>query len=356
MSGKNVRIEDLIQSERIFLKEYDNFCIHNNVKQVLDYYGIENSWAFIDTVIGVNMSITDNDINKLDIKYNIDTASVLDPFLSKVKAIIPNAYQDEFADWDTIKEKVEKGIPVITMVDVFYLKYLPYYLQANAIHSVILCGYSDELQEVCVVDWYEPYFYKGTLKYEDFMKARASENPKGMLVNSDFPILNKWIEIEKDGWEADFKTLLRITIDKMQKEYYSKTSVSQSSCDGIGVLYKLKEIINDMGQSSEAERKKLSARLHGMLFLMPKYRMFFAGYIERALGSVTEENCDYEIEVIGKGVSLWNKLLKLIVKFSLLSTDALLDKIKVQFDEILENEKECIHVLDNIKHKLTDNW
>ncbi len=356
MSGKNVRIEDFIQSESIFLKEYENFCIHNNVQQILDYYGIENSWAFIDTVIGVNLSIPDNDINKLDIKYNIATTSVLDPFLSKVKATTPIAYKDEFADWDTLKEKVDTEIPVITMVDVYYLKYLPYYLKANAIHAVILCGYSDELQEVYVVDWYEPYFYKGTLKYDDFMKARTSENPKGMLVNSGFPILNKWIEIEKDGWEADCKTLLSITIDKMQKEYYSKTSISESSCDGIGVFYKLKEIINEMGQFSEAERKKLSSRMHGMLFLMPKYRMFFAGYIERALRSITVENCDYEIEVIGKGVDLWDKLIRLVVKFSLLNTDALLEKIKVQFDDILENEKECTHILDNIKHKLMDNW
>lgn len=347
---------DIFNFEYEFLNDYNNFCIHNNIKLVLDYYGVKHSSLYIDTIPGIRFHVNEDEPENLECIYDIDSTSVLSPFDSLVHINYPKDKLDSVGNLTEIKKSIDAGIPVIVMVDVYDLPYMPFYHTDHSIHSILVCGYDDRKEEITYVDWYSPYFSKGTINYQDYFRARASENPAGPLMNSNFPIENRWILVEKDGWNATPVELLKYTIDKMELVYYSKKNTQhEKESEGIGAVMRLQSFLKELSSMSEERAKTVLTMLHKYFFMMPNYWDFFSSNIVRnvAAASVTVEND--ELSILQNNTVLWTKLLRLFVKANMGNYESVYPKILTSMEQIVENDFKSEQILHSIKTSLSKN-
>lgn len=344
---------DIYNSKKEFLKEYEYFCFHNNYKQILDFYKVENSECYIDTTIGVSMDLVekDNDIS-IDISYNIDKSSLLEPYNKNVIHSIPYENNSE-KNIIELKKKNDNGIPVITFVDVYYLPYMPYYKEQNSIHSVIMCGYNNSKEEINIVDWYKPYFYSGTIKEREFLLARSSANPKGMFANSGYPVKNTWVEINNEHWDADVNELLMKTLFKYEVNYYNSQYYSgECCCSGFQVLKTLLEALRKIKYSDESIIKKFLEDLHRNLFHFPKYIEFLTCYINRSLKKLNYDKFTNEMDQLNEQIKRWDDFLRLIIKTSIVFSNDKYEKIIEKFIKLIINEESIYEMSVKIKNNL----
>lgn len=317
---------DIYNRKKKFLKEYEYFCFHNCFKQILDFYEVDNSECYIDTSLGMkikNRRIIKNDTVK--IIYDIDKTSLLKPFDKYV--IQHNPIADKLdKGFDVLKARIDEGVPIVTSVDVYNLPYLPYYNQYNSIHSIIMCGYDGD--DINVVDWYEPYYYCGTVSEKKYMLARYSENPIGMFVSSGYDIDGKWIEILNHVRNGNIKDMLIETINNVIQKYYEPIDNKDAEyLYGVNVLNELFELFVEYRGKCENEIKVFLETVHRETFYIPKYKMFLARYIERSLEKQNKlKKYNENVVVLKELVDQWEKFLRFVIKCSVAYSDTLYEK------------------------------
>ncbi|MCL2051389.1 MAG: BtrH N-terminal domain-containing protein [Lachnospiraceae bacterium] len=344
-------IERISDFEFTFLPEYDNFCIHNNIKQIMDFYDIANSGFYIDTAIGLKLNMPS--LDKIKMIYNIDKSSVLAPYEKNILVNIPADQKNAELSWKEICIKLDEQIPIIALVDVFYLDYMPYYKKEHSIHSIIICDYCEQEGMVDIIDWYKPYLYKGKIHIEELNLARSSKNPIGMLVNSGYPIESKWIEIKLHGWNSDCSELMVKSIDKMEAIYFSPNLKSLGNeYYGINALFKLNDYLHSVFNMNMALKKEICISLHKELFLMPKYRLLLIKYIENFLNCTKISEFQIELERSENVVKKWEQLIRFLVKASIGDMDKYILKATELLNEIIRGEELFYDFLMRIKKRI----
>ncbi|SET05078.1 BtrH N-terminal domain-containing protein [[Clostridium] polysaccharolyticum] len=347
---------DIYSFEYEFLDDYNNFCIHNNIKLVLDYYGVKHSSLYIDTIPGIRFCVNEDEPENLECIYDIDSTSVLSPFDSLIHINYPRDKSDSVGNFAEIKKNIDAGIPVIVMVDVYDLPYMPFYHTEHSIHSILVCGYDDSKEEITYVDWYSPYFSKGTIGYRDYFRARASENPAGTLMNSGFPIKNRWVLVERDGWNAKPDELLKHTIDKMEFAYYSKINTQYAKeCEGIGAIMRLQTLLQEMSRMPEKYAKAVLSKLHKYFFMMPNYWNLFSSNILKNVMVAGVAVEDEKLNILQNNNVLWTRILRLFVKANMGNYESVYPKILASIEQIIENDFKSEHILHCIKTGLSKN-
>ena len=340
----------MFSDEQKFIEGYDYFCIRNCIKQVLEYYNILNAEFYIDTTLGIEMNIVD--FPKIIINYDIEPITVLSPYFNNIKIFTPE--KEPLSDvWTDMKKIINKGLPVIAYVDVFYLKHTSYYKVMHGIHTVIVCGYSSDENTIYVIDYTKPWFFKGEISREDFEAARMYDINKDIYGSTKFPPRKKWIYIERNGWNANPQELLYKTITSIENKFFRPCyDKSDNSFYGIHVINKIYEIVKVLQTENINVKESFFKPLCNQMFLMVRYEMFFLQYIENYLHTFSTRNYDYELNVLREGVSLWRKLLTLIMKTSMTFSDTVYERMVSFFKHIIEQEEKRYIIIRNIKNNI----
>jgi len=337
-------ISKYAEHKRDFPEYYDNFCIHNNIRMVMDFIGVEKVDNYIDTTSGVSMPKVG--IEEFNLIYNINTSGVLEPYDEKMHISLSDRSDDKA--WNDIKKCINNGIPIVVLIDVFYLEHLPYYKNAHGVHSVVIYGYTDDERYVEIVDWYKPYFYIGRISIDDLKCGMASKNPFGELINSGYPIRNKWIHIEPSGWNATSQELLYKTVEKQLKTFYLAELEDENFYYGFGILNRIKEILTELTDYPQTELKNICERLHKKIFLMYKYSDFNFNYMKKIFEELKMTEFQQELNVLNSRTEYWRKFLNLLIKTVVADTDVLYKKVMSQYDKVLHFENEVFSTYDKI--------
>ena len=178
-------------------KEFHYLCLKNCIKQVLDFYGVKDSRFYINSII--EMAVDFNPKSKFGFSFMKSNAYC--PVIpSKKSGIRINGHKSAIRAWEQNMARAST-IPLIALVDAFYLDYRREYMTSHGAHCVLLSGCDPEKKTVHIIDWYEPYFFKGSVGYDLFLKARDSQNEYSRNPFSGYGLYNQWYEVAKDGWD-----------------------------------------------------------------------------------------------------------------------------------------------------------
>ncbi len=181
--------------------------------------------------------------------------------------------------WNENLRKLKSWIPIITGVDSYYLEYTPYYKTSHGFHTVILTGYSEEEQRINIIDSMAPWFYKGSMDFENFIEARNFPNEFDGGIYSGVPILNNWEEVDNDGWNADVLELIKSNIRLSIKQCYDEPGDGKNNYKGINVLSRIVDILKDVNDIDIDKRRNYLQRVYIGLYAILKRKMLFKRFI-----------------------------------------------------------------------------
>ena len=256
-------------------KCYDTFCFQNCLKILLGGLGIENAEYYINK--SMSFIVNRLDTFELDYEFGIHARSLLPQFDNKVVRLIPE-YDYKRVFEENIKY-VHEHDPIIVGVDTYYLSYLPYYLKSHGKHAIILTGYNENDHKVEIVDWMEPWYYKGYISDEEFLNARNSQNESdgGMFAGS--PVNNNWTKvIDKNGWDATLSQIIRYTIELSLVQYYHPKKLNDVFC-GIDALIYIKGMIANLEYQPIEIQAAFLDELHRAFFRLNRRREFWMDFL-----------------------------------------------------------------------------
>lgn len=329
--------KNIMENEQVFNKSYNTFCYQNCLKYVLESYSVQNAEFYINKAMTMIVGI--GGLLEINLYYDYRARSLLPVFSDKVRKYYPDR-KDCHAVFEDNLEEIKKGKPIIVDVDSYFLPYSPYYLNSHGCHSLILVDYNEVTDEVLVVDWMEPWCYKGSIKLENFLEARDSENDDdgGMFCGN--PIQNNWAELDCNGWDKTTEELIYNTIHLSLDQYYFPFGEDINEVKGVEALKYISNNVAQLENYSEEEQNKYLDRLHRTLFSINRRREFWEDFLlqvkkvaySQELGRLIEEN-----QVL---IESWEKLLYLVIKLGMRRKPGYARGLAAQMDEVIEAEKE----------------
>ncbi len=339
---------DIFNFKQSYDDDYESFCTSNCICQILKYYRVKYAPFFINS--SLSLTLVENE--KAEFGYNLlfDRSLVLSNFENKVKLNIPHN-KSTIEVWEENKTKVREGIPLIVGVDIFNLKYTPYYRKYHSNHRVILCGYSEIQDYVTIIDHYQ-WVYKGNIEIDSFFEARSSLCPKDDGPYSGRPINNVWLEVDSDGWEANPEELLFTTVFRSLEKYYNINSYyKKSSYFGIDALKKILEIINQYKEIDKACNMVFFGKLHFDVLCLYTRLKLFKYYIRMSSSTVKLDILPKINEQIVEDLKEWELLLRLIIK-AIYTKEDLLYKIVNRLRKIIAIEEKRYDILIRLNNIL----
>ena len=348
-----VLIIDMFNKDMSYYKEYDSFCYQNCLRQILEYYGLQNAPLFINASLSFIVQIFGELPGNYKIIEDKDARSVLPNYSHKVKRTYPDT-RSISEIWDENKSKVREGYPLITAVDIFYLEYLTFFKKNHGRHTVVLSGYLEKEKHVCIIDWYEPWFFKGSISVDNFLAARESENPWDGGIYSGVDFGKNWAWAEKDGWTGTVDELLSQTIQLSINQYYNSTNVGNNypGLLGLKLIYNMLLNLNDI---SESDKKAFLKDLHRNLYKLHKRQLFFKFYLEYTSSNISITYLNDAIYILSEIANKLEGLLLLIIKGSVVCKDVLYQRILAGYKEHLELEEKLCNVLNRLQSILLKN-
>jgi hypothetical protein len=348
----NKVISNIYYLEKIYYPEYESFCFQNGVRQILEYYGVKHAFLFINSTLSLLLKIDQQSKHGYDIFYNENSRSVLPNYSNKIIRH-EDSSDNKIMVWEKNKLKIQNDEPIIIGVDAFFLNYLPFYNKNHTRHTVTLAGYDCDKKEVYIVDWYEPWFYKGTVNFNDFILSRNSQNPFDGSVYSGSPINNNWTEIKSDGWDDCPEKLLYDTVQISLDQYYITNNSNKGILQGILALEYLLTLIKAEELKSINEKKCFFNEMFKKIFTVPKRKKLFKLYLALYRMNFNIDFLDKSIHHLDQLINLWDALTLFILKCSQSNKDGAYLKIVNHLQEIINLEKELYSSLYEITIKIS---
>lgn len=189
----NQYINEIYNMELTYYDGYESFCYQNCLRILLQAMGYKHPELYINAAMTLRIH---KGTGEICFEFHNDMRGLLPSLHSN----IVRTYENDEANviWDKNRSYLyERHEPIIAGVDTYYLPYASNYQKNHAKHTLILCGYDLIENVVYVIDWYPPWFYRGKVKLDDFLKARSSRNEGDGTIYSGSPIRNNWAYINR---------------------------------------------------------------------------------------------------------------------------------------------------------------
>ncbi len=342
----------IVKREQVYIPEYHSYCLKNCIKHVLDYYISRDSTIFINCALDLILNVDQSSTQSFDISYSNNVMPVLPPHDKKVKTQKMSA-KESLRAWNTVKNIIDTGIPVILGVDVYYLRYQSCYKKNHGSHAVILCGYSDEDKTAYIIDWYQPHFFKGSIDQEELNLARTSENPWDGNPFSGLPIMNVWTELDPNGWVPEPEHLLERTVSlTLYKYFYHDKTDDGEVYYGIAGLEKLTDIIEQHIGSATELKKMFLKSLHTKLYMAMKSKRLFRLYMGECQNHINMDILKNVCALMNDLTAKWDVLLTSILKGSFVGNEQYIINTISKLKEIINMEYGLFELLTKLAQKL----
>lgn len=337
-------ILDIYTHKQSFYEEYDTFCYQNCIRQILEYYNISHSNFYINTSLSFLIEINGENSYRI---INEDVRGLIPTYKDCAKRIYPINKNGNLV-WQENLEKLKKGIPLIVGVDSYYLPYLPYYKKSHGIHTVILTGYTEETNEVSIIDWFEPWFFKGNVRLDIFIEARNSKNEYDGGVFSGYPVYNNWAELEISGLNGRIDKLIDENIENSIHQYFRKYSKPNEK-NGIHAWEYILNVLKEIKNNDYEHQKNFLKKLHVDIFKQLKRKYLFNRFLKDAYEEIDNKVILNLISNFDEIVAEWEILQSIAVKGTFKVRNDTFERLELRLERVIFLEKEIYKKLIVVK-------
>lgn len=319
-----------------YYDEYKSCCVHNCVRQILEYYGFEDASLLINSNYSFDVKI---ELNERDIKIWREPSNILTGNLNHyLCAVDMNRLSvEKITERDQLLLK--ENIPIAVDVDIFYLPYDVHYKKSNCLHTIVYCGSEDN--RCYLVDIGERTQFCGTISYSEYMNARLSENPECRNLYSGQPVLFRELYISRDIIDAaNYRESFTENLTNIERYY-----------DKLDVLLDLKDFFSfSCNIKSKISQEQLS-QIYYPLYSINRKRKLFKHQLSILMRKGIDTNglCDEFDEVLKK----WEYILLLLLKMKYIEENyRSCKKIAAYIEQIYFMEFKLHEKISILKEKL----
>ena len=317
----------------------DSFCYQNCLRIVMKLQAIEYPELYLNATLSVKYDLHERMLRP---GTNIRTL-----FPEESRYVHRVTYEEEVDPMVIFRENIkyiqDHDSPMIVGVDTFYLPYASNVGKNHAKHTAILCGWDEKSQKVYLIDWYPPWFFKGSVDLKDFLLARSSKNEDAGSIYSGNKIGNNWAVIE--GIQPKSKDyLLHELLDSMRREYYRDADDYY--------LYGPEAITAMKGVIDECLSKEQFHSLHREIWFIGKRYRLFSGFLQNYRDSDLYETVEKILDCVDKEADEWDRMLMLSTKGCIAPTDRVREKFKNRIDNLLHYDQELQVFFCNLEKQI----
>lgn len=328
-------IRDFNDRDFEFYPEFEYYCYKNCFLQILEYYGVQNAKYYLDCTTDWTCQTGKNE--GIVFGTGDPFSSFIPPFDDHVKIYTTDDRTKEQIWKDNI-ESINNGTPVVIAVDIFYLKYTPYYQKKHSYHSAVLTGYDEFTDEFYVVDWYPPWYFKGKISRDELENSRGSENDGDGILSGD-PIKYLFAEIDRVDYSESMRDLIQAQIQRNMDLYY-KGVESDGTVKGYKAINSMIDKIEESFTYTKEKQKGFFENLYSQLFFTPYRKKLFHWYLNNAYVELNNFGFEKPIRILDETINTWKVFLSLIIKCSMVSSEKNLELLVKRCTEIIEKEKQ----------------
>lgn len=325
-------------------------CLKNCIRQILNYYGVDGSLFYINCVPDITLERQNDLCDEYVVAYQSNLSPILPPYSNRLKKFTYKE-KDYQKAWNDVILKVQAGYPVITMVDTFELRYRNKdYRKNHGSHAIIVHNYDSVSEKLKIIDWYEPFFYKGSISKAEYLAARNSSNTYSNNPFSGHALENEWFFLTKEGWDEEQRTLLMDSF-RLYLEYNSSSSTSEriGTYIGINALEKLAEKLEAMSFTNKIED------FYNDIYCEYRTKHLFLYYLKTYQKKNPTELLDDVISCLTKLCVEWDATTFLLLKTIITSSPTLLDKAQKKLSNLLEQEHNLIHSISKAYNRILND-
>lgn len=302
-------VEDMKSYHMTYFDEMKYFCLKNCFNQFMEYIGIDDSVLYLKTGFEFRISNVNNNQS-----FSVFKHDLLMPFFD-----MNHSLSGQGNDYDKIFSHNLSNLPVIVLVDVFYLPYREEFNKYHASHAIFLIGYEEE--QVHIMDWYHPYFYKGTIDIINFKQARSSINPKDVNPFSGFRINNYWYKLDGNVLSIDKEENILRNISNLTDNKEERAGILK----GEKALSKIIELSKMELYKEEYEIKRYCSFLHNEIFIWYRAAALSKVFYEKAYNKYPNIITDDFLDFINEGYHHFNDINFYLMKGSLVKPQKYLE-------------------------------
>ncbi|MBO4864001.1 MAG: hypothetical protein J5517_06530 [Eubacterium sp.] len=328
--------EYYLNLKKEYNKIYNTFCYQNCLNILLGGLNIENPEYYINKSMSLIVHKTDG--FDLDIEFGIYARSLLPKYDSKVIRLFPES--DYLTVFNENIDYIQQHDPIIVGVDSFHLSYLPYFHKSHGRHTIIMTGYDKVKSEVEIVDWMEPWFYRGYIPVDEFLNARNSlnESDGGMFAGN--PVMNNWAKvIDKNGWDASLDEIIKYTLDLSLQQYYFAENHNDAYY-GINALEYIKDMINYLEDQPVDIQSMYLDKLHKGFFRINRRREFWKYFLSSIHICEGFENPDLVIQKLDELIDYSEKYIYRLIKSIMRRKPGYSEDLSLRLNQMIDMEKE----------------
>lgn len=322
-------------------RNYDTFCFQNCINYIL----IENGVRYNEFYINKSMSLIIEKNSDFELTYRLDKNcyDVLPEYSDNVRD-----YFSEFNTYETFIRNIaslSNDRSIIAGVDSFYLPYLPFYKKSHGLHSVIMTDYDREREEVHVVDWVEPWCYRGTVGLREFLMARSSANTYDEGMFSGIAVKNRWKEISHRQWSGELPDLITSGFALSLKQYYFPECNDTITIKGIYALRYIQETLVKAKKLSESNQEILYTEVHKIMYKFIHRKKFWIDFLEHIPKEYYNNDLSNIVNELSRQCNEWECFL---YKFLVLKARGKLCRepgLSVQLGQLIDMEEKAGQLL-----------
>ncbi len=326
-------IHEIYNQEQNFYDGYESFCFQNCLRILLESKGFRSAALYINSSLSL---IYDENEDVCKFRTHENVRGLLPSLNDYVKRYYYDSPNKEEIFYENIKYMFTHNEPIIVGVDTYYLPYAINYMKNHAVHTLILAGYDLDRNEVNLIDWYEPWLFKGTIDIDIFLQARNSENPYDGTVFSGVPIQNNWAYIEKFD-QKETRKLFKEVIQYTMKQYYV-------DYDNVGPQALCK--MYNYFKSCKSESGYIG--IYKDIYTGIKRHKLFLLYLSIYLTIEDIKLLANAIELLKEVVKKWDIMLMLLMKQAKNPTERTKTRALNKFQEIIEDESKLYTCINQI--------
>lgn len=354
MSDKSENlIFDIYKEEQVFHDSFQYFCYKNCYLNILRYYKVKNPEFYIN--YSLDWIFLKNDDLKwgFDFKIGNINDNLLSPFDKKILKVDKTIKScDEI--WQSDIEYLKQDIPVVVAVDVYYLKYTPYYYKKHSIHSIIIAGYEEENDKIYVIDWYPSWYFKGEITKNELDMARNSLNDHDGIL-SGIPINYQSSVICRSDFSEDEIKLIKNQLEKTLNKFYqvnSDKNAVKGELNGYRAINEISVFLEDNMSLKGQKRVKFLEYMYEKLYFIYSRKELFYWFLERVEDEYPIISVRNTQDALEKTMKSWKIILSLIIKCTIKNTNDDYEKILIIMEQIMAEEKRFYYSLYDLNRRV----
>lgn len=359
-----------------YFEPYVNDCFHNAYSAVLLHMGMNPNIILADYLsfmydckngyVGVNyfyrpnttVEFTEEELNtSLEFVYLPRTtlynqATVKNIDMRHKDRVNINMYIEDRPDvaYQRLKELLNSGIPVVAVVDLFYMNYHRAYQKEHGLHCVVFTGYNEEEGYYQIFDKYKlsSSDFDGNLPIDEVNLGRMSDNPlPGVNATQKRPIRNLWMEISSDNeFKVTEDKLLNIVNESCQRMKGQKEILGHK-CGLDAIELFSKNLLEKKSERLDDEKVYwYRVYLNGSLKNISRSRKRFSVFMKEISSLLPEQLITSLCVSLEESSKHWDICSSIALKLGIRKSLDMIDDLVNQLDIIRELENSIVERLE----------